>query len=318
MSDHPNLAEINENARRQYIDAVAAFSAWEAARDKAAQVRGGMFWKECPSGSYLIRTQLDNSQKSLGPRSPETEAMYERFTTRKAELAKRLENLKQALAMHQRLNRALHVGRSPQLLVDILRTLDKAGVAQHFLVVGTHALYAYEAAAGVRFGAGALATQDVDLLWDTRKRLTFIAQMQGQNLSMLGLLKKVDASFELREDQLCTAVNDQGFEVDIIRREAGELDPHPLRLTDTEGDFWAVQAKNAGVLLSSPTFDAVIVSANGHMARMHTVAPMAFVAFKRWVAEQAERDGLKKSRDRLQADLVEQTAREYLPHCLPG
>lgn len=318
MASDLTPTEISENARRQYIDAVAAFTALEAAQEKAAQVRGGMFWKENASGSYLIRTNLDNSQKSLGPRCPETEAMFARFTTRKAELAQRVTKLKEALATHQRMNRALHVGRSPQILVDILRALDKAGVAQYFLVVGTHALYAYEAAAGVRFSAGALATQDVDLLWDTRKRLTFVAQMQEQNLSMLGLLKKVDTSFALRDDQLdkLRAVNDRGFEVDIIRREAGELAPHPLRLTANEGDFWVVQAKNAGVLLSSPAFDAVIVSTNGHMARMHTVAPMAFVGFKRWMATQPGRDGLKKSRDVLQAELVERVVQEYLPNWL--
>ncbi|MBI3229980.1 MAG: hypothetical protein HYZ45_07350 [Burkholderiales bacterium] len=316
MPSDLNITELNENARRQYIDAVAAFTALEAAQEKAAQVRGGMFWKENASGSYLIRTNLDNSQKSLGPRSPETEAMFARFTTRKAELAQRVTKLKEALVTHQRMNRALHVGRSPQILVDILRALHKADVAQYFLVVGTHALYAYEAAAGVRFSAGALATQDVDLLWDTRTRLTFVAQMQGQNLSMLGLLKKVDPSFELRDDQLYTAVNDSGFEVDIIRREAADHDPHPLRLTENAGDFGVVQAKNAGVLLSSPVFDAVIVSTNGHMARMRTVAPMAFVGFKRWMANQQSRDGLKKSRDVLQAELVERVVQEYLPNWL--
>lgn len=311
-----NLVEIDENARRQYINAVSAFTAWEAAEEQASQVRGGMFWKESAKGSYLIRTNLDNSQKSLGPRTQETEAIYERFTTRKAQLAQRIASLKEALVMQQRMNRALHVGRSPQILVDILRALHKAGVARYFSVVGTHALYAYEAAAGVRFHEGALATQDVDLLWDTRRRLTFLSQMQGQNLSMLGLLKKVDASFELRDDQAWTAVNDKGFEVDIIRREAGELDPHPLRLTDNEDDFWAVQARNAGTLLSAPSFDAVVVSASGHMARMHTVAPMAFASFKRWMAVQADREGLKKSRDLLQAEIVEKVVQEYLPNWL--
>ena len=122
---------------RQYIDALSTFSAWEAATAKAALVCGGMFWKKNGSGSYLIRTNLDNSQKSLGPRAPETEAIFERFTTHKAQLTERVANLKEVLAMHQRLNRALHVGRSPQILVDILRALDKAGVAPHFQVVGT-------------------------------------------------------------------------------------------------------------------------------------------------------------------------------------
>ena len=78
-----------------------------------------------------------------------------------------------------------------------------------------------------------------------------------------------------------------------------------------------MQAKNADVLPSSPPFEAVIVSTNGHMARMHTVAPMAFVGFKRWMVRQPDRDGLKKSRDLLQAELVERAVQEYLPNWLP-
>jgi hypothetical protein len=35
-------------------------------------------------------------------------------------------------------------------IVSLLQTLEEAGLGQHFTVVGTHALYAYEAAAGVR------------------------------------------------------------------------------------------------------------------------------------------------------------------------
>jgi hypothetical protein len=309
-----SINNINENAQRQYIDAVAAFEAWEAAQQKAKQVRGGMFWKSTASGDYLIRTNLDNSQKSLGPRSAETTAIFDNFTQRKDAIEQRIASLQETLKMHQRLNRALHVGRSPQILIDILNMLRKADIEEHFIIIGTHALYAYEAAAGVRFASGALATQDVDLLWDTRRRVTFLAQMQSQNSSMLGLLKKVDPSFELREDQQYTAVNDKGFEVEIIRREAGNDDPHPLRITNHEGDFWAVQAKNAASLLSAPPFTCMIVSTNGHMARIRTVAPTVFSTFKRWMAAQPGRDPLKKSRDALQADMVDKVVQEYLPH----
>ena len=132
--------------------------------------------------------------------------------------------------------------------------------------------------------------------------------------SMLAVIKKVDSTFEIRQDQKCTAVNSKGFEVDIIRREATEGDPHPLRLTDNEDDFYAVQAKNAGALLDGPRFSSMIVSVSGHMARMNTISPLAFVRFKRWLAEQPDRDTMKRRRDNLQADLVEELVEEYLPH----
>lgn len=309
--------DIGEDAQRQFIDAQAVFTAWEDAGKSAAEVRGGMYWKRQGESEYLIRTSPKNSQKSLGPRSDETVSIFEKFIARKEQAESRLSDLSRELERHQRMNRALRVGRAPRLLVDILNTLSKSGLSEYFTVIGTHALYAYEAAAGARFGdADALATRDIDLLLDTRKRLSFVTQMEQLGSSMLELIKKVDSTFEIRQEQKYTAVNSKGFEVDIIRREATEGDPHPLRLTDNEDEFYAVQAKKAGILLDGPRFSSMIVSVTGHMARMNTISPAAFVRFKRWMAEQPDRDPMKRRRDKLQADLVEELAREYLPHLL--
>jgi hypothetical protein len=128
---------------------------------------------------------------------------------------------------------------------------------------------------------------------------------------MLEVLRKVDSTFEIRDDQLFTAVNAKGFEVDILRREAADLDPHPLQLTDDEDDLWAVQARRANVLLGSPPFSAPIVSVTGRMARMTTISPTAFVDFKRWMASTVDRDPLKVSRDKLQASIVEELANRF-------
>jgi hypothetical protein len=310
--------DIGLDARRQYIDAQSVFTAWEEAVRRAAEVRGGMYWKRQGKADYLIRTSSRNHQKSLGARSDDTEAIFKKFVETKAAVEARRDQLAAELTRHQRMNRALFVGRAPSILIDILDTLSRAGLAEHFMVIGTHALYAYEAAAGVRFEAvEALATRDVDLLWDTRKRVRFVTQMNLLESSMLGLLQKVDPSFEIRDEQRYTAVNSKGFEVDIIRREASEGDPHPLRLTDDEHDFWAVQAQRAGALLSAPPFTCMIVSPSGHMARINTVAPTIFVQFKCWMADQPNRDPMKVERDRLQAALVEDMVEEYLPNLAP-
>lgn len=307
--------EIGGDARRQYMDALSTFTEWERSVEESAEVRGGMYWKPQGKTDYLIRTSPSNSQKSLGPRSPETENIYGKFTERKASSERRVKNLVAQLGIHKRLNRALFVGRAPQMLVDILAMIDRAGIAEHFTVVGTHALYAYEAAAGVRIESGdVLATKDIDLLWDTRKRIQFSITMGAAGYSMLGLLRKVDSTFRLRRDQLYTAVNDKGFEVDIIRRETAEGDPHPLRITDAEDDFWVTQAEKAAELLNAPRFSAMIVSPSGDMTRMTTISPIAFAKFKRWLAAQPTRDPLKRSRDTMQADVVEQIVAEYFPH----
>lgn len=313
------FVELNDDAKRQFIDANATFHAWEAARKAALEVRGGMYWKRTDKVDYLIRTSRSNSQKSLGARSPETEAMFERFTVRKATVEQREAALRESMVRHRKMNRALGVGRTPNLVVDILNMLSSANIAEHFTVVGTHALYAYETAAGVLIAdSAALQTRDVDLLWDTRNRIQFVTQMKIQDSSMVGLLQKVDPTFAIRQDQRYTATNSKGFEVDIIRREVAEDDPHPVRLSDDEDDFWVAQAKNAGTLVSAPRFSSMIVSTIGVMARMNTISPVVFCKFKRWLAQQPDRDPLKRSRDQRQAELVEALIDEYLPQWAPA
>lgn len=291
----PTFQDIGDDARRQYIDARAAFEALEAGRVQAAAVRGGMYWKTVKGTDYLVRTSAGNAQKSLGPRSADTEAMYAGFTERKGQAEARAKELAATVQRHRRLNRALYVGRVPTVVVEILEMLHRQNVAEHFTVVGTHAIYAYEAAAGVRVESAAVATRDVDLLWDTRKRFKLATQLKRLDSSMLALLRKVDKTFALVDGQRYTAVNSQGFEVDILRREVQE------------------PARNAEQLVSAPRFSAIVVGASGQMARMNTVHPLAFARFKRWLAVRPDRDPLKVSRDVLQADTVEQLVGEYLP-----
>jgi hypothetical protein len=308
------MLERPADAMRQYIDAVAAFEAWEEALKEAEQVRGGMYWHKGSGAGYLVRTSPAGSEKSLGPRSAQTEALYEAFQRRKERAQVRLTGLKAAVAKHKRMNRALRVGRVAPLIVQILRRLSEARLGEHFRVVGTHALYAYESVAGVAFDTEAVATQDIDLLWDVRRRMAFATALSRVDSSMLGVLRKVDTTFKVRNVQKYTAVNQDGFEVDIIRRMKQEDDPHPIRLSDDEDDFWAAQAPRAQELLDAPGFSAVIVATDGDMARMNTLDPIAFARFKRWMSELQDRDPLKRRRDALQAQLVEAVVRDYLPH----
>ena len=316
------FTDIGDAARRQYINSTSVFTALEEARKTALQYRGGMYWKTHSSTGiqYLTRTQANNSQKIIGSLSDETTAMFDKFSSAKEAIKARISDLNAEADQHRKLNRVYAVGRAPQILVEILNMLSHVGISEHFKVVGTHAIYAYEAAAGVRIEKDeALATNDVDLLWAIGKRIRFQTQMQHNELSMIALLKKVDKTFEIRKDQRYTAVNSKGFEVDILRRETGEDTvgkTNPSRMTHDDDDFLAIKASTAGVLDGAQPFSAIIVSANGLMARMHTVSPLEFIKVKRWLASAVDRDSMKRSRDQLQAELVEELVNEYLPNLL--
>jgi len=306
----------SESQKRQFIDAETVFLATAKAKKAAAEVRGSMLWRELRGKSTLIRTSASSAQKSLGPRSTETEAIYASFMARKQSAEERMKALKAQLATHQRLNRALRVGRVPNVVVGVINALESIGVHEHFLVVGTHALYAYETAAGVRISEEAMATRDVDMLFDTRKRIAFFTAMNKLDSSLIGVLRKVDPSFEVVEEQLCTARNQDGFEVDIIRRAAKDADPHPLRMSDDEDDFWAVQVSMGEKLQSARRMDQVVVGTSGEMALMRTVHPLDFARIKQGLSQQFGRDPHKRGKDALQSRIITELVNEHLPHLL--
>lgn len=304
---------LSDNAARQVIDACTIFEEWRRVDKEARPYAGGMYWKRQGEYEYLVKTQRDNRQTRIGRRSPETEVILSDFTQHKRQAEARRKSLKQALIEAARLNRALKAGRVPAKVVAVLQALEEAGLAEHFTVVGTHALYAFEAAAGVRIVQGALATQDVDLLWDARRRVRFVSAMAKLDASVLQVLQRAEPSFRRKEGQAETAIDDKGFEVDFIRRQPQDGDPHPFRFSGDEDDLWPVQAVRASVLTSAPRFEHVVISATGRMALMRTIDPAVFVSFKRWMANEApNRAELKRRRDRRQADIVDALLKEGL------
>lgn len=297
---------LSDHAARQIIDSTTVFNEFMRVQRQARQYCGGMYWKRQGDYEYLVKTQPDNRQSRVGPRSPDTEKIYDEFNTRKRTLEARLKSLRAARTDCERLNKALKVGRVPSVVVTLLQALEDAGLGPHFTVVGTHALYAYETAAGVRIVQGALATQDVDLLWDARQRVRFLTDMGRLETSVLKVLQRADASFVRKEGQYETAINDRGFEVDFLRRQPEGDDPHPFRFSDDEDDLWPVQAVRASVLTNAPRFENIVISATGRMTIMRTIAPESFIEFKRWmVAKVPTRPEPKRRRDLRQADIVQ-------------
>jgi hypothetical protein len=277
-----------------------------------------MYWRSQSGAEYLIRESPSGSQKSLGPRSETTNQIYSNFKSRKENVTARLKKLQDTLVDQQRLNKALRVGRVPNLVVKTLNAIADAGMAEHFTTIGTYALYAYESAAGVRVYPNMLATIDIDLLFDSRKRLSFFTQLQKKNKkdgikSLIEVLKIADPSFKVRSDQKETAVNDKGFEVDIVRRIARDGDPHPLRMSDDEEDLWAVQVAGADTILGAPRFSQMVVAETGHMAMMTTMSPKVFVTIKKMIAASPNRDPRKRNKDALQATVVAELIHQRLP-----
>lgn len=311
----PHVVELDEKQLRELVNARATWRAFVQARQEARQVRGSMAWKKVGKSSYLIRITAGGAQKSLGVRSASTEQIYDSFQQRKAPAEARYKAMKARLVEQRKLNRVYRVGRTPTIVVRTLAALDDAGLADKFLVIGTHALYAYETAAGVQVESGATATRDLDLRFDARKRLAFATTLERSGArSLIQIFRQADPTFRVMRDQLHTALNDDGFEIDVIRRQATGGDPHPMRMSDAEDDFWAAQISQGERIASGRLFDHLVIAANGEMASMRTLHPLDFIRLKTQLAGLAARDPLKAPKDRLQAEVVQTLWDEYLRH----
>jgi Nucleotidyltransferase len=147
-----------------------------------------------------------------------------------------------------------------------------------------------------------------------RQRAAFVSTLHRLDSSLLAVLRKADPSFRVLRNQLQTAVNDDGYEIDIIRRTAKDSDPHPLRRSASEDDLWAVQVSSGEKMLAGRKFQQLVVAASGQMAFMQTLHPLDFVRIKTGMSSEPQRDPLKRPKDKLQAEIVQALWDNYLQH----
>ena len=313
--NHDLPVEMSTNQRRIFSNAVQFYDAYIKASRDALSYRGGMHWKKSKGREYLFRTRDRYGYgKSLGPRSPELEKVLEDFRKGKQRAKERLQTLKERLKELARFCRAASIQRVPRLVTGILRVLDEHRMlGNNVIAVGTNAIYAYEAAAGVFVDSPILATRDMDILWDIRSRLNLVVDAEQSPSGLLDLLRKADRSFELVEKQRYRAANKDGYLVDLIKPEPRNVLTKEKRRMGEEGDLEAAEIRNLQWLLSFPKFNQVVIGDDGYPAAMVCPDPRAFTLHKIWLCDQQDREPLKKKRDRHQAMAVAYLVNNYLP-----
>jgi hypothetical protein len=307
--------EMSDNQRRVYIDTAQLYEAFMAAYHKSRAYRGGMHWKKAKGREYLFRSRDRYGYgKSLGPRSPETEKILEEFRKNKQQLKERLESLKDRLKEQARFCKAALIQRVPRLAADTFRLLDQQKLlGRNVLIVGTNALYAYEAAAGAFVDSSITATGDLDILWDVRARLTLVADDDIVQTGLLDILRKADRSFELSGPRSFRAINRDGYMVDLIKSETKHMLVQERTQMGGPDDLTAAEIRNLHWLISSPKIYQVVIGEDGFPAAMSAPDPRAFALHKLWLSKQENREAVKKQRDRDQAVAVANLVVKYLP-----
>lgn len=311
--------EFNNDQRREKVNSDQRFAVWREAKARAASYRGSLVWQEVKGEQYLVRSYYDASgnrrQKSEGRRSPETEKRKADWERARGEAKHRFEAVREVMVRQSAINRAVKLGRVPLVGARIIRVLDEAGLLGNGIrIVGTNAIYAYEAVAGVMVDADITTTLDIDLLLDARASLRIATREDIAEAALIDLLRKVDKSFE-RTSQAFRAVNDEGYLVDLIKP---QRDPpwmnERVKIGDAEDELAAVPIDGLAWHESAPPFEAIAIDEKGGPVRVVTSDPRVFVAHKLWMSRKSDRDPTKRRRDAAQAKAVAQIVSRYLAH----
>ena len=293
------MIELSNEQRRQIIDLSHVFSAWRGARKDS---QGHYRWVTKRGNAYLMR-KYGGNERSLGRKSPETEAIMDRH--QRARLTYRQSNAR--LEKMARVNRALRLNRVPLPGAKVLRALDDAALlGDGLFVIGTNAMYGYEMKAGVLFESDIIATTDFDLLWGARDSLR-LAAMKASPEGILGILKSVDPTFSSSDDYGTRAQNADGYYVDLF---CPESDPPLNRMAPSDID--PIATEGAEWLVAAPKIDEMVIGEDGLPARMVCVDPRIFALHKAWLSKQPGRQAKSRPRDDRQAKAVAEVARDYL------
>lgn len=298
----PVVRPFSDEQMRLLVNLEQQYEVWIEAERALETLPYGLSWKTISGRDYLYELiDRNGNAKSRGPRSPETEAFYERSRAEKVEAKKRREQSWNRLAETGRLYRALRLPMLANEAANLLREADRRSLlGSHLMVVGTNAMAAYAVeAAGLITGIPD-ETEDFDVAWTAQ------TSEPGSNL-LWAMLKAVDSTYTVNTERPFQARNARAYEVEILAAPStiGGMDirdhPKPVPLEEQE---W---------LLKGKMVNRIVAARDGSPARIVAPDPRWFALQKLWLAEQRKRNPLKRPKDAKQGKLLLSAVAESMP-----
>lgn len=298
--------------RRQLQNLLQFYETWKEVSGSLAKLPGGMYWRVINSKEYLYKYATNAGIKqstSLGPKTPETEAIAEGFQQAKKDLQERLEAVERRIRTLAPIMRVLNLPGIDETAGRILRALDQADyLGRNVLVIGTYAMTAYEMTAETRFAEGFDATEDLDF--------TIVADPANPGDSdfprrLLLTLKEMDKSFLVSPSSSNTVVNKGGYRVDLLVSNdlaAAMQRALPWKPEALEGQEW--------LAMGTPVRQ-ILIDFDGWPARVSAPDPRYFALHKLWLSQRPKRirEG-KAPKDAAQGRMLLKAIRECMPHYL--
>jgi len=136
------------------------------------------------------------------------------------------------------------------------------------MVIETNALYAYQAAAGVFLDRAITASQDMDVLWDVRTKLSFAMDEGVKPENFMDILRKVNKTFDFYGKQKYRVVNQKGYMIDLLKTVPPDIFSKERNQMGGPDDIVAIEVMNLHWLLSSPKFEHIVIGDDGLPAKM--------------------------------------------------
>ncbi len=271
--------EYSDDQRKTYINSEMQYKSYlERVLRFNKSFRFRMGWNKANGKEYLFKECLDTKKRvSLGRKSEETVAIYNAFNQQKKELKASLKQSKELLLKNEKINKFTKIGRVPNILVKFFRRINELGLDDKIIIIGTNALYVYEAYCGVFIEEEHLATFDIDVFNKRDKKISFALKEKLPQKTLKSILLDVDKS----TDSFSGVIN-----------------------LEIAGTKW---------LESSKLHKQMLIGQNGQCAFVTTIAPLEYAVYKKWLGEHERKDLMKKQRDIKQSQLVTQLIQKYVP-----
>ena len=301
---------FNTEQRRQLQNLLQFYETWKEVSRSFAQLPGGMYWRVINSKEYLYKYVTNTGVKqstSIGPKTPQTEAIAEDFQQAKKALEERLDAIEGRINTLAPIMRVLNLPSIDETAGKILRALDQADyLGKNILVIGTYAITAYEMTAETRFAEGFDATEDLDFTMVIDPANPGDADFPRR---LLLTLKEVDKSFVVSPSSSKTVVNKSGYRVDLLI--SNELAPAmqramPWKPEPLEGQEW--------LALGTPV-QQVLIDFSGWPVFLTSPDPRYFALHKLWLSKRPKRirEG-KAPKDAAQGKALLKAVRDFMPH----
>lgn len=270
------LKHLSNTAAKQVIDATRAYKELMRTRGLLQTLGGRMFWKLSGKYVYLAQRSFFDSRKvqNLGIKSDQTEQRLKDYEAERARLQQRASVLLERISVHERMNKAVRAGAVANSVIDAIRLLESAGIAEDCLWVGTPAQHAYWQFCGLE--ASKLLGDGEDL----GAHLVFVKRkIDAKSLNRLLRCKALECEAMRGEKTTLLIIKPKVstyLDADLSLQEALTQRHYSVFFQDTVRGYIDLIFDDSE---QTPAFEQVLISKTGKMGLMRTVNPRFFRAW---------------------------------------